>query len=205
MKVNNLTLIEKLTEKSPDHHFLSLWKCDCGNTRKIIHSRVVNGYTKSCGCLIKETKPGLTHGYKGTPTYSSWGAAKFRCFSKNSKDYKKYGGAGVTFYKPWADFFELFLKDLGERPPNTSLDRIDCNKGYEPGNCRWVTRSEQQRNKKTSYIWEINGKTFETSKEAADFYNVTIQTITRWVCGFYDKRRNTHTPPKPNCYRKKRY
>jgi hypothetical protein len=205
MKINRLSLIQKLSKRTKDNHFLALWKCDCGKTKEIIFTRVVNGYTKSCGCLVNESKHNFVHGYKGSPTYSSWSAAKFRCNNKRSKDYKNYGGAGITFYEPWAKSFERFLKDMGERPPNTTLDRIDCNKGYEPGNCRWATRNEQQQNKKSSYVWEIEGKIFETAKEAADFHSVTVQSITRWVCGYFDQRRNSHKPPKPNCFRRKRY
>ena len=205
MKYNKLTLIKKRIDKSADNHFLSDWKCDCGNIKTIIHTRVITGYTKSCGCLARQTKPSLTHGYKGTKTYSSWCSAKHRCFSENSKDWPKYGGAGITMHKSWAKSFSQFLRDMGERPLGTTLDRIDRNGNYEPGNCRWATIKEQQINRNGTFVWFIDGKEFETADDAAKLFGVTIQTIRRWVLGFYDARRNTHTPPKNNCYRIERY
>jgi hypothetical protein len=204
MKYNRLKLIEVLSERARDGHKLALWECDCG-TQKVIQEHIVRlGFTKSCGCLVKETKPNLIHGMKETPTYRSWKAAKYRCTNPKSKDWDNYGKAGITFCKQW-DNFENFYADMGDRPPNTTLDRIDNTKGYEPGNCRWATSHQQQRNRRTSYVWNIKGKTFQTAEEAAVHFGVTLQSVWRWAVGYKDNRRNTVTPPKPDCFRERRY
>jgi hypothetical protein len=79
---------------------------------------------------------------RGTPTYSSWTAMRTRCRDKNDPYY-----FGIKVCKRWHSF-ENFLADMGERPPNTTLDRKDNRKGYYKSNCRWATRSEQQRNRR---------------------------------------------------------
>lgn len=83
--------------------------------------------------------------------YSSWRAAKTRCFNKTAKDYATYGGRGVTMHPLWANSFRAFFEDMGPRPsPKHSLDRIDHDGHYEPKNCRWATANEQARNRDES-------------------------------------------------------
>jgi hypothetical protein len=204
MKYNRLTLITVVPERAKDGHKLALWLCDCG-TQKVIQEHMVRlGFTKSCGCLLKASQPGLIHGQRNTTTYKSWQAAKSRCINLKDKDWKKYGGKGITICDQWLNF-ENFYKDMGDRPEGTSLDRIDNTKNYEPGNCRWATRSEQQRNKTTSYIWHIYGKTFQTAEEAAVHFGVRLQSVWRWANGYKNSRTNKLVPPKPNCYRERKY
>lgn len=94
----------------------------------------------------RTTKHGQTLRGKATPTYVSWACARRRCHNRNHHKWPSYGGAGVTFCERWNNF-ENFLRDMGERPQGTTLDRIDGSKGYEPGNCRWATAKEQALNK----------------------------------------------------------
>ena len=141
-----LTFIE-FCGSTQDGHRLARFKCLCGGETTTAFSRVKHGYTRSCGCLVRENKPNLTHGFKYTGTYSSWCAAKDRATNPNSKDFHRYGAAGIGMAVRWLRF-ENFLADMGERPKGTTLDRIDGTKGYEPGNCRWATPLEQARNKK---------------------------------------------------------
>lgn len=82
-----------------------------------------------------------------TPTYQSWRAMKTRCTTKTSSQYHRYGGAGISICSEWLTF-ENFLADMGERPPGTSIDRIDNTKGYFKENCRWATAKTQARNRK---------------------------------------------------------
>ena len=136
---------------------------------------------------------------KGSTEYMSWNSMKFRCLNKNSKDYKEYGAKGITICEKWINSFKEFYKDLGKKPEGYSLDRIDNTKGYFPENCRWASRSTQQQNKRNSCIWEIKGKEFFSLKEAADFFGVTKTTVSKWVYGYFDKRRNNFSEPRNDC------
>lgn len=109
------------------------------------------------------------HGYYGTPTYKSWSEMKRRC-DKNIKRYKN------VFYCDRWKLFKNFLEDMGERPKNTSLDRIDFNGNYEPGNCRWATNEQQQNNKSTCKYYEINGEKL-TLNQIARKYNISRSNL----------------------------
>lgn len=87
------------------------------------------------------TKHGYLVGRQTTKTYSAWRDMRHRCRNPNHRQFKYWGGKGVTVCERWDDFIN-FLDDMGEAPPNTELDRIDSNLGYEPGNCIWATKPE---------------------------------------------------------------
>jgi len=204
-KYSLLTLLSISEKRSRDNHVVGNWICDCGNSKQIMVSRVVRERTKSCGCLVKKAMPGLKHGMKGTPTYSSWTSAKDRTLNPSSKDYERYGAVGIVMCKEWAESFEAFYLHMGDKPEGTSLDRIDNESGYEPGNCRWATDIQQQQNKKTSFIWTVRGIVFQSAPEAAKHFRVASKTIEKWVLGYFDKRRDSFTESKDDCYRVSRY
>lgn len=87
------------------------------------------------------------HGLTGSPTYNTWASMKQRCLNPNSPKYRLYGGRGITICDRWLKF-ENFLADMGERPPGLTLDRIDNDGDYEPGNCRWATSTQQIANRR---------------------------------------------------------
>lgn len=95
----------------------------------------------------------IIHGHRGhgsgvrTPTYNTWRAMIYRCTQKSHIAYKNYGGRGIKVCDEWRKFSN-FLRDMGERPQNKTLDRIDPNGNYEPSNCRWATPKQQARNKR---------------------------------------------------------
>lgn len=115
-------------------------QCECGNECILAGFRLRNGNTKSCGCLSKSRK-----GLSTSPTYRSWKAMIQRCYDKNVEHYKRYGAKGITVCERWKNSFEFFLQDMGQRPENCSLDRIDSHNGYEIDNCKWSTPKEQAR------------------------------------------------------------
>jgi hypothetical protein len=114
-------------------------------------------------------------GHKATehPLYRIWKDMRHRCHTPTHKFYYNYGGRGVTVCQAWRDSFWQFLADVGERPhPKATLDRVDNSRGYEPGNMRWATWSEQQRNTRSNRRSEWQGETL-TAAEWAERFGVT--------------------------------
>jgi hypothetical protein len=115
-----------------------------------IGADVNSGRTKSCGCYnVKAAKERFTkHGLNKTPEHRAWVEMKRRCYDPNRPGYKDYGDRGITVCERWF-IFANFLEDMGLKPSkDLSLDRIDCDKGYEPSNCRWADRTTQSRNQR---------------------------------------------------------
>ena len=124
------------------------WKCqcDCGNTAIITGKLLKNGESASCGCLRRETtkKRFTKHGSRNSPEYSIWSHIIQRCTNKNNKDFKYYGGRGITVCSRWQNSFAAFISDMGKRPhPSLTIERDNNKKGYSRSNCRWASRSKQ--------------------------------------------------------------
>ena len=153
-KFNKLKVIKRI---GSDKNRQSLWEClcDCGNTTQVIGSYLKAGHTKSCGCLLHHA---LKHGKSGNSSYNSWRAMKARCLNPNSKGYERYGGRGISVCDEWIDEFAAFDEYMGARPEGTTLERLDSNGNYEPGNCCWATPRDQMANRGVSYLVEYNGK-----------------------------------------------
>lgn len=132
-------------------------QCDCGNTRAVTRNSLAKGQSKSCGCLRDEvvSERRYIHGMSnGTSEYSVWNNMRRRCQNPDNVD---YGGRGITV-DPAFDDFPTFIAHIGLKPfPKAQLDRIDNEKGYAPGNVRWVTARENSLNRRNTQ-WVIPGR-----------------------------------------------
>lgn len=179
-KYGKLTVLEYIRSDKYYNKWFRV-RCDCGRTKAVFGPNLTrkNGAIRSCGC----TK---THGKTGSLTYVSWVGMFQRV-----KNRKYYADRGITVCDRWRKF-ENFFEDMGERPNRSlSLDRINNDGNYEPGNCRWATRSQQQNNRRVKDFTQRNRQMYElrqagfTLEQIANNFGyksptVAMNAIKRW-------------------------
>ena len=139
--------------------------CDCGDTSVVREDCLKTGNTKSCGCYYRETRGvNKTHGMWNTRTYKIWSGMKARCTSEDKKHHL-YAGKGVKVCDRWLQFVN-FLEDMGECQEGLTIDRIDGNGDYCPGNCRWATPKEQANNSAANHIVNYLGESLNIGQWA---------------------------------------
>lgn len=177
---NRLTVIRLAYRKDGVRYWLC--RCSCGTEKPIRQWDFTKGTTYSCGCLAREEggsliSAGLTkHGHSGrqhsgkkqSRTYVTWNKMKQRCLNPSNDKFANYGGRGITVCERWLTF-ENFLIDMGERPAGTSLDRINNDGDYKPGNCRWATQRQQSNNMRRNVFVEYRGERLTLSQWARRF------------------------------------
>lgn len=143
-----------LSESGKDTHGATRWQCRClcGTLTTARGSHLTSGRTSSCGCgVAKKAREPRTHGQTNSPLYRRWRGMLARCENSNNPEFRNYGGRGIKVCDAW-HAFEAFFADMGATfSGNLELDRRDNNGNYEPGNCHWITRGDQQHNKRSNH------------------------------------------------------
>ncbi len=171
-----------------------LCKCECGNDVTVLGTQLRNGHTKSCGCLSRDRV--TKHGLCKSSEYIIWQQMKERCYNVKKESHKRYGARGITVCDRWRESFENFLADMGPRPAGMSLDRIDNNGNYEPGNCRWADNETQYRNRRQTVWIEFNGEKL-CQKDWAKRYNIDEATLAQRIARGWPLEK-AFTEPKKN-------
>lgn len=144
-------------------------RCECGRVGEFRLPALRSGKTRSCGCFSREvavergrrqSARNVKHGKSGTAEYGIWVGMLNRCENPENPGYGNYGGRGIRVCQRWRESFLAFLEDMGPRPAaGLSIDRVDNDGDYEPGNCRWATSREQARNTRSNVLVEHDGET----------------------------------------------
>ena len=145
----------KKVQRQDRNSYIEYWVCvcDCGTTREVRTEHLKSGASKSCGCWRKEM-PRIfkaTHGKSRASICNVWCCMKARCENPNNNEYKNYGGRGIMVCEHW-NKFENFYADMGDKPKGMTIERINNNKGYFSGNCKWATQKEQNRNTRVNRV-----------------------------------------------------
>ena len=152
-KYSRLLVVEKTEKRATGGNIIYRCLCDCGNYTFVSSCNLRSKSTSSCGCLFGSNA--LKHGHRRSHTgeYKTWEAMKTRCTNTKFKQFKDYGGRGIKVCEEWLHSFENFLDYLIEtkmypKPDGLSIDRINNDGNYEPGNIRWATPSQQKYNQR---------------------------------------------------------
>jgi hypothetical protein len=177
---------------SRKHYWLC--QCDCGEEVVVWAGQLTGGDTQSCGCLRRELRAAKNrvHGRAKTPEYEAWCDMKARCSNPKKRGFANYGGRGIKVCEQWQNSFEDFLAHIGPKPsPAHSVDRIETNGHYEPGNVKWSTKSEQLNNQRKNVVLTLNG-TSRTVSQWARILKINEHTLAdRIRAGWSDERALT--------------
>lgn len=182
-RFGRLIAVKRTEQRSAQGNFLWACACDCGNEALVPTAYLIAGNTKSCGCGrrkrigAEDLGKNLIHSAEGKILTGMLQ----RCGNPNVKSYKDYGGRGITVCDRWKNSLRAFIDDMGLRPsPRHSIERINHNGNYEPGNCKWATKAEQARNTRTNKYVEVDGK-WITQSELARMLGVSPSTVCQQI------------------------
>lgn len=194
-KFGRLTAIERLPSLRPGDGFRWRCACDCGNetvtkTRLLTYKKG----TRSCGCILNEKNQlrpvrestNIRHGDarpkagRNAPEYITWASMKQRCENPKHASYKNYGARGISVCAAWRDSYEQFLADMGRRPEKgSSIERLNPDGNYEPGNCVWLGQLAQANNRRSTVRVIAFGLTL-TAAEASRKFDIPSRTVLNW-------------------------
>lgn len=182
--------------RDKDGGAIVLCRCSCGMNKNVRVASLISGKSTSCGCLQQEIARSTStkHGKSRTRTYRIWQHILDRCCNKNNTGFKYYGGRGITVCEQWTNF-ENFFNDMGECPPNKSIDRINNDDGYKKDNCRWATQVEQNRNTRQNVYLAHLGKT-KTVAEWAKALNMRHDVLSWRLNHGWSIEKTLSTPIK---------
>lgn len=194
-KFHRLTVLERVTSNK---HQKKRYKClcDCGREVIVRGGNLRSGHTKSCGCLHKP------HGLSTSATYKTWINMIERCTKPKATNFQYYGGRGIRVCARWL-VFKNFLQDMGEKPKGATIERIDNDGDYTPGNCEWcLSHSKQLMNRRNSYWVVVAGKKM-TMISFAKKIGISVKALyARANQGWSTKEIVTHYSNPKNWYNK---
>jgi hypothetical protein len=201
-----LTVIERVENNKSGR---SMWRCrcECGKECIVLGKYLLNGGTRSCGCLKVEElkKRSSSHKMSNTPLYKKWQIMNTRCNNSNRDHYQWYGGKGIKVCEEWRKF-ENFYNWAMENgySDGLTIERVDISKDYEPNNCKWITLKEQSFNKANTRWLSFNGKTQSLTKWAEEL-ELPISTLKTRIYKYkWSIEKALTTPIDPNKWKSKR-
>ncbi len=181
-KINNFTVLSRApNDKSGGTRWNCL--CECGKEFSNWAANISKNKVKSCGCWRKKMAGtySITHGMSHTKEHKAWLHLRERCNNPKDPMYPNYGGRGIKVCKRWQNSFINFFNDVGLAPSKKhSIDRIDNNQDYKPGNCKWSTSFEQARNRRNNRLFSFNGET-KCLPEWAEIYGLKSRFLYKRV------------------------
>lgn len=184
----------RIVGKTSENRDIWLCRCCCGTSverprNSLLHQKFIH----SCGCAHSGRKRFFKHGLSGTPEHRVWSSMIQRCGDLNCNAYPRYGGRGIKVCERWLDFAN-FYADIGPRPSSLhTIERIDNNKGYEPDNCCWATKAEQNQNTRNNVNITYNGQT-KCLAEWGRIIGVSVGTVHARLKRGWSPERAVSTP-----------
>lgn len=181
--------------------YLWLCECECGNTKIVNGAELRRGHVKSCGCLSNELARErlYQHGASRTPIYREWAKMKGRCNGNTAYSKRRYTDRGIKVCSEWVDNFSAFYDHVSELEnygkTGYSLDRIDNDRDYEPGNVRWADPTTQANNRNNNIIITYRGET-HTQAEWARIMGIKYSTLQQRLLDGWDVEKALTTPVK---------
>ncbi len=182
-KYGRLLVTAPHPKSTTTNHRQWICRCDCGGEKIVSTSNLNSGNVSSCGCAYIESRDQgvskITHGKTSTPEYKVWNNMLQRCSNPKSPSFPRYGGRGIAVSEDWRSF-ENFHADMGDRPsPAHSIERQNNDGNYEPGNCRWATKIEQDNNRRTSVRVRLAGEevTLAEASRRTGIASTTLQRV----------------------------